>query len=166
MNSSGDLHNMMTKGERRLITNRLGLTGKKSKTPGEEEKSNLCPHASECSRSRNTYSLPLGAVGCLLASTSLSNRRMKAELREMVNTQKVVLPINIVAQEANAKQFGEKDKVCIVYPNVNLLMIKVNIMGVTVHPLLVDSGASTRSSSRTFWTRSATLPTTLNCVST
>lgn len=91
-------------------------------------------------RAIHTFS-PLREVDGLLASISLSNRRMKAELRVMVNTRKMVLPMNIVTQEVNSIQFREQDKAGLVYLNFDPLVIKTNIMGVKVHRLLVDSGA-------------------------
>lgn len=65
---------------------------------------------------------------------------MKAELRELVNTMRMVLPINAVAQAAYTIQFGEQDKAGIIYPNIDLLVIKANIIGVTVHRLLGGGG--------------------------
>lgn len=59
---------------------------------------------------------PLGAVCGLLTSISLSNRYMKSEIKEMAKTYKMVLPLNVVAQEDNIIQFGEQDKAGVIYP--------------------------------------------------
>lgn len=53
---------------------------------------------------------------------------MKVKLREMLNAHRVCLPMNVVAQEANYIQFSEQDKAKVVYPNADLLVIKLKIM--------------------------------------
>lgn len=89
----------------------------------------------------DTHPSLLGGAGGLLASTSLSNRYLKAELRELENVRKMVLPVNAVTQDVNQIKFGEQDKAGFFYPIVDPLVIKVNIIGTMVCHLLVDGGA-------------------------
>lgn len=96
---------------------------------------------------------PLRAVGCLLASTTLSKRHQKAKLRKISNTMQLCLPVKVNATtlEANMIHLGEQDKAGIVYPNVDPLVISAKIMGTTIKWLLVNCGAFANILFKTFY---------------
>lgn len=88
MNFLGDLYSMVTKREKRRTTNYLGYTDKRPQTQEKKGRVTRAPNASNVT-GRMVHTLyPLGAVGGM-----------------MPNTRKIVLPIKVVAQEANAIQF-------------------------------------------------------------
>lgn len=57
------------------------------------------------------------------------------------NVHMLCLLENVVAEEDNSIRFSDQDKVGVIYPNINPLVISTKILGVTVHRLLVDNGA-------------------------
>lgn len=161
---SSDLSRTIGSSKERHLVDKTRLAGKLrlpiTRTRGQRNKRTM-PLMPENVEGREIHTLfPLGAVRGLLASTSLSKRRMKAELREMENARRVCLPINAVVQEANSIQFGEQDKTGIVYPNVDPVVIKGKIMGMTVHRLLVDGDAFCNILFKSTLDKQATLLTT------
>lgn len=83
---------------------------------------------------------PTGStLGGLLLTTSLSNRRKKAEMQSLDNAFLSCLSVNMIKSNSNLLAFFEEDKGGVVFPNWDLLVISTKIMGALVHRIMIDN---------------------------